>query len=105
MAKQPLKEYSFKIYDQDYVDAINKWLDNGYTTRGMLEYLLAHYMGLELPKPDEIQQINIELRELRRRVEKNESNITTIAASLMATITDMETLVSSHQPQPPTTNP
>ena len=106
-----MKDYSFKLYDTRFVEAIDRWVEEGYTIRGMVEELLAKYEGLQAPKPDEIREINIEMRDMRKDIEILKKNNEDLVKILMENINDLEAikaymgilpLASQHHPM--TTN-
>lgn len=87
-----MRSYSFKLYDKQFIQAADKWMENGYSIRGMVEELLAKYEGLEVPKPNDIQQVNIEMRELRKDVDKMRKDVIDTTEILISLIEDIELL-------------
>lgn len=87
-----MKSYSFKIYDEVYEKAIEKWVDDGYTIAGMVTELLAKYEGLQLPKPNEEVSQNIEINRQRVEIEKLKKDARETTEILISLISDIEKL-------------
>lgn len=98
-----MKQYSFKLYDQTYIDAMDRWIENGYEIRGIVEELLRKYEGLQLPKPSEIQDIHIELKRQNREIEALKKDASEMVDILISLTKDMEKLSAQCQPPPLTT--
>lgn len=96
-----MKQYNFRFYDRDskFIEAVDRWVSNGYSIRGMVMELLAKYEGLEIPKPGDVQQLHIEINRQHQEIEKLKRDAVDTTEILISLIADMETLQRQVQQQ------